>query len=147
MTLKIFSENRKAGFDHDLLEKFEAGLVLRGTEVKSIRLGQAQLSGSYVLPRVDGFYLVGCHVPAYQPKNAPPDYRPERERKLLLRKKEIDLLTGRSSQKGLTFVPLKLYTNGGQIKLQFALARPLKKKNKREQLRRKEAEREMRGAY
>ena len=141
--MRIFTENRKATFNYEILEKFEAGIVLLGTEVKSIKLGRASLAGSYVVARGDEFCLVCGHIPAYQPKNAPVGYLPEKDRKLLLKKKEIFYLRGRISQKGLTFVPLKLYTNDGKIKLEFALAKPIKKIDRREVIRKKDIQREI----
>ena len=140
--MKIFTENRKATFDHEILEKFEAGLVLLGQEVKSIKLGRASLAGSYVISRGEELYLVGCHIPPYQPKNAP-EYLPEREKKLLLTKKEILYLRSKVSQKGLTFVPLKIYTKNGRIKLEFALARLIKKIDQRQVIKKREAKKEM----
>ena len=151
--MRIFTENRKAAFDHEILEKFEAGLVLLGQEVKSIKLGRASLAGSYVISRGEELYLVGCHVPAYQPKNAPSDYLPEREKKLLMRKAEISYLKGRASQRGLTFVPLRIYTKdgkrpagrvSGRIKLEFALAKRIKKIDQRQVIKKREINREIR---
>ncbi len=140
--MTIFSENRKAGFNYELLEKFEAGISLLGQEVKSIKLGRANLAGSYVIPKKQELFLVGCHIPPYQPKNAP-DYRPQRDRKLLLTKKELSYLLGRISHKGLTLLPLKLYTNGRLIKMEFALAKILKKWDKRENIKKREMDREI----
>lgn len=151
--MKTYSENRKASFDFEFLEKFNAGLVLLGQEVKSIKLGRASLAGSYIIPRgmsrLSGasemeFFLVGCHIPPYQPKNAGADYSPERFKKLLLTKKEIDYLAGRSQTKGLTLIPLKLYNLKGMIKLEFALSKPLKKFDKREIIKKRDTEREIR---
>ncbi|OHA61714.1 MAG: SsrA-binding protein [Candidatus Wildermuthbacteria bacterium GWA2_46_15] len=141
--MRIFTENRKASFNYEILEKFEAGIVLLGTEVKSIKLGRASLVGSYVVARGDEFCLVGGHIPAYQPKNAPAGYLPEKDRKLLLRKKELSYLRGRISQKGLTFVPLRLYTNDEKIKLEFALAKPIKRIDRREVVRKRDVKREI----
>lgn len=140
--LKIFTENRKAAFNYQILEKFQAGLVLLGTEVKSIRLGRATLAGSYVIPHQSGLCLIGCHIPPYQPKNTPANYLPERSRPLLLKKKEILYLQGRAAERGLTLLPLKLYTNGDKLKLEFALVKPLKKFDKREKIKAKEFKRE-----
>lgn len=144
--LQVFTENRKAGFNHDILEKFAAGLVLLGTEVKSIRLGRASLMGSYVMPSSQGLELVGSHIPAYQVKNAPSGYLPERSRRLLLTKKEINYLKGRLSQERLTLLPLKLYTVGSQIKLEFGLAKTLKKYDKKEKIKKRETDREIKRA-
>ena len=140
--MNIFTENRKANFNYEILEKYQAGLVLLGQEVKSIKTGMVGLSGSYVMFRNNELYLVGCHIPPYQPKNAP-KYLPERERKLLLTKKEILYLQGRVSQKGLTFVPLKIYTKINRIKLEFGLARLIKKIDQRQVIKKREAKREM----
>ncbi len=148
--MQIFADNRKANFSYEILEKYQAGLVLLGQEVKSIKMGMVGLAGSYVVFKGSELYLIGCHIPPYQPKNAP-EYIAERERKLLLTKKELLYLKGKSSQKGLTFVPLKIYTRGsrinkfvfGKIKLEFALARLIKKKDQRQVIKKREAEREM----
>lgn len=137
------SENKKAYFNYEILEKFEAGIVLIGQEVKSIRLGRINLAGSYVVLKDEEIYLIGCNIPAYQPKNAAPDYNPERSRKLLLRKSEIQYLIGKSKQKGLTLVPLKVYTQKGKIKLGFAIARGKKKQDKRELMKKKDAKRKI----
>ncbi|MFH1894298.1 MAG: SsrA-binding protein SmpB, partial [Patescibacteria group bacterium] len=118
------AENKKAYFDYNILEKFEAGLVLLGTEVKSIRTGHMGLKGAYVVVDRNGeASLIGANISPYQPKNAPEDYRPDRSRKLLLRKKEIDYLIGKSHQRGLTFVPLRVYNKKGRIKLEFGLGK------------------------
>jgi SsrA-binding protein len=141
--MKILSENKKAYFTYQILEKFEAGISLNGQEVKSIKLGRINLMGSYVVVRNGEVYLVGANVPPYQPKNAPADYDPQRSRKLLLRKKEIDYLFGKSQQKGLTMVPLKVYTNNAKIKLEFGIGKGKKKFDKRETIKKRETEREM----
>lgn len=143
--MQIFAENRKANFSYEILEKYQAGLALLGQEVKSIKMGMVGLSGSYVIFKGNELYLIGCHIPPYQPKNAP-DYIAERERKLLVTKKELLYLKGKVSQKGLTFVPLKIYTKSGsfgRIKLEFALARLIKKIDQRQTIKKREIEREM----
>lgn len=150
--MKILAKNKKAYFNYQILEKFEAGLVLIGQEVKSIKTGRISLAGSYVVLKqsTEGkhteLYLVGANIPPYQPKNAPPDYNPQRSRKLLLKKPEIKYLIGKAKQKGLTFVPLRVYTKKRKIKLEFAIARGLKKANKRELIKKREAEREIQKA-
>jgi SsrA-binding protein len=143
--MNILAENKKAVFNHQILEKYEAGLVLLGQEVKSIRLGRANLAGSHIIVNQGSFWLVGCHIPPYQPKNTPADYLPERSRRLLLKKKEMIYLSGRLSQRGLTLLPLRIYTNDGKrmLKIEFALAKLLKKFDKREQIKAKEARREV----
>jgi len=141
--MKVYSENKKAIFNYEILEKYEAGLILIGQEVKSIKLGHISLAGSYVVLKDEEVYLIGAHIPAYQPKNASPDYNPERSRKLLLRKEEIKKLIGQSRQKGLTIIPLRVYTNNGKIKLEFGTARGRKKFDKRDKIKKGEANREI----
>jgi len=144
--MKVLAENKKAYFTYEILEKFEAGMVLIGQEVKSIRSGRISLKGSYVVLKGEEPYLVGANIPPYQPKNAPPDYMPERQRKLLLNKLEIKRLIGKTKEKGLTLVPLKVYTKGAKIKLEFGIGKGKKKADKRETIKKREAEREMRRA-
>lgn len=142
-------ENKRAYYDYEIIEKFNAGLVLTGQEVKSIKSGRINLNASYVVfyhqPDSE-LYLIGAGIPAYQPKNAPRDYDEKRSRKLLLRKKEIRYLEGKSGQKGLTFIPLKVYTLNGKIKLEFALARGKKAYDKRDALKKRDIKREIEGA-
>jgi len=139
----VITENKKAYFNYQILEKFEAGLVLIGQEVKSIKSGRINLAGSYVALRGGEFFLVGCNIPPYQPKNAPSDYNPERSRKLLLRKQEIKCLIGKARQKGLTLLPLKVYTKRGKIKLEFGIAKGRRRFDKRELIKKREAEKTM----
>ncbi len=141
--MKTLSENKKAYFNYLILEKFEAGISLIGQEVKSIKGGRINLAGSYVVLRGEEVYLVGASVPPYQPKNAPADYNPERSRKLLLKKTEIKHLIGKVREKGLTLVPLRMYTKRGKIKLEFGVAKGKKKADKRELIKKREAERDM----
>lgn len=141
--MDVITENKKAYFNYQILEKFEAGLVLIGQEVKSIKSGRINLAGSYVALRGGEFFLVGCNIPPYQPKNAPSDYNPERSRKLLLRKQEIKCLIGKARQKGLTLLPLKVYTKRGKIKLEFGIAKGRRRFDKRELIKKREAEKTM----
>jgi len=141
--MKMFSENKKATFDYEVLEKFEAGLVLFGQEVKSIKTGHINLAGSYVTISKEEPFLVGVKVPPYQPNNAGADYNEERQRKLLLSKKEINYLIGKTSQKGFSLIPLKIYESSGRIKLEFGLAKGKKKYDKKEKIKKKDAEREI----
>lgn len=146
--MKVFAENKKAGFNYEILEKFEAGLVLNGQEAKSIKTRGLNLAGSYVIAKPDGVFWVGAKIPAYQPANAGADYHEERSRKLLLRKFEIERLNGIASQKGLTFIPLRLYTKGryegsGKIKLEFGVGKGKKKFDKRESIKKREVDREI----
>lgn len=141
--MKVLSKNKKAYFNYQILEEFEAGISLVGQEVKSIKLGRVNLAGSYVVLKNKEVYLIGANIPPYQPKNAPHDYAPERPRKLLLKKSEINYLIGKSKQKGLTLVPLRLYTKGGKIKLEFGLARGKSKEDKREKIKKRDSKREI----
>jgi len=142
--MKVIAENKKAYFNYQILEKFEAGIALIGQEVKSIRLGRINLAGSYVVLRDGEIYLVGANIPPYQPKNAPKNYNSKRSRKLLLRKVEIKSLIGKSKQKGLTMIPLMVYTKNHKIKLEFGLARGKKRFDKREAIKRREIQRKIR---
>jgi len=142
--MKIYSENKKAQYDYEILEKHEAGLVLQGQEVKSIRTGHINLAGSYVVVSNGMPELVGAKIPAYQPKNTPEDYNPEQARKLLLNKKEINYLAGRANEKGFSLIPLKVYDNNGRIKLEFGVARGKKKFDKKEKIKKKDIERDTR---
>ncbi|MFH1582295.1 MAG: SsrA-binding protein SmpB [bacterium] len=141
--MKPLADNKKAYFDYEILEKYEAGISLIGQEVKSIKQGHMSLSGSYVVIRGNEAFLLGVHVPPYQPKNAPKEYDPQRTRKLLLRKQEINYLIGKTKEKGLTLVPLRVYTLKGNIKLEFGVARGKKQKDKRETIKKRETERDM----
>lgn len=144
--MKLLAENKKAYWNYEILEKFEAGISLLGQEVKSIKTGRINLAGSYVVLREKEVYLIGANIPPYQPKNAPADYAPERSRKLLLRKSEIKHLIGKTKEKGLTLIPLKVYTKRGKIKLEFGIAKGRRKIDKRNLIKKREAEREMRRA-
>jgi SsrA-binding protein len=141
--MKTLSENKKAYFNYEILEKFEAGMVLQGQEVKSIKSGRANLAGSYVILRGGEFYLINADVPPYQPKNVLGDYDPKRERKLLLNKSEIRSLVGKTHEKRLTLLPLRMYTKKGKIKLEFGLGRGKKEFNKKELIKRRDTEREI----
>ena len=136
------AENRKAFHDFHLLETFEAGLVLRGTEVKSLRAGTVNFKDSYATVRNGEAWLVGCHISPYS-HGTDANHDPERDRKLLLHGREITRLLGKISEKGLTVVPLKLYFKAGRVKLEIGLARGKKLHDKRAALREREVRREM----
>jgi len=142
--MKILAENKKAYFNYQILEKFEAGIVLIGQEVKSIKTGKASLRGSYVVLKNEEAYLIGANIPPYQPKNVSADYNPERSRKLLLNKSEIKHLIGKTKEKGLTLIPLKIYTKNAKIKLAFGIGKGKRKTDKREIIKKRETEREIR---
>ena len=145
--MKQLGENRKAYFNYEILEKFQAGLVLTGSEVKSVRLGRMQIAGSFCRFQGEELYLSGASIPPYQPKNTKPNYDPARPRKLLLRKKELSYLLGKVKERGLTVLPLRVYsTNAGKIKVEIALAKGKKKWDKREAIKKREAVREMKQA-
>src|SRR3972149_981376 len=136
--MPTLAENKKALFDYEILEKYEAGVALYGFEAKSAMRGSAQLKGAFVLLRGGEAHLITAVIPPYQAKNAPAWYEPDRPRKLLLHKKEIFALAGATSQKSLTLIPFSLYTAKRKIKLGFALARSRKKFEKRELIKKRE---------
>lgn len=138
--------NKRAYFDYEIIETYEAGIELLGTEVKSIKTGRINLAGSYAVIRDNQIWLLNADIPAYQPKNAPADYDPKRTRRLLLTKSEIKNLIGKIHEKGLTLTPLKVYTKDKQqrIKIEIGLAKSKKKSDKREFIKKKEDRREMR---
>jgi SsrA-binding protein len=141
MDVKTVSTNRKARFEYFLQESFEAGLELKGTEIKSIRKGQISLQEAYV--RTDGkqAWLVGAHVAPYEHAGAY-QHDPDRERKLLLHKREIRELWDAVRIKGMTIVPVRVYLKGGRAKLEIAIAKGKKQYDKREAIKQKDIERE-----
>lgn len=147
--MKVFSENKKAYFNYEILEKIEAGIALIGQEVKSIRLGRINLAGSYVVlkqsaeGRIPEVFLIGANIPPYQPKNTPKDYNPERSRKLLLKKAEVKHLIGKVKERGLTLVPLRVYTKKAKIKIEFGLGKGKRKLDKREIIKKRELNKEI----
>lgn len=141
MTSQI--ENKKARLEYEFLETFEAGMVLTGFEAKSLRVGKASLVGAHVVVRGGEAYLVGATISPYQEGNVPKSYDPERTRKLLLSKKELNELVGAESQKGLTLVPIMVLNQKRHIKLTFALARKKKKHDKRAALKERDDTRSM----
>lgn len=141
--MNILTENKKAYYNYEILEKFEAGIVLLGQEVKSIKTGKLSLAGSFVILKENEVFLIGCNIPPYQPKNTPAFYDPERSRKLLLRKEEIKYFIGKIREKGLTLIPLRMYTKNGKIKLEFGIAKGKKNSDKRETLKKREINKEI----
>lgn len=137
-------ENTRVGFDYSILEEIEAGLELRGYEVRSLRAGRGSLKGARVVARGGEAYLVGATIPAWQPANTPKSYDPERPRKLLLSLKEIAHVASAEGEKGLTIVPLKVYNRGRNLKLLIAIARGKKKEDKRQSIREREEKRQIR---
>ena len=141
--MEIFAENKKAYFNYEILKEFEAGIILTGQEVKSIKTGKASLRSSYVVLKNEEVFLIGANIAPYQPKNTPPDYNPQRSRKLLLNKSEIKGLIGKTKEKGLALIPLKIYRKNGKIKLKFGIAKGKRKVDKREIIKKRETEREI----
>lgn len=139
---KIIAENRKAFHDYIILETYEAGLTLKGTEVKSVREGAVSLRDSYGKPLKGEIYLFNMHISPYEKGNRF-NVEPKRARKLLLRKTEIRRLIGKISEKGLTLVPLCLYIKGGFVKVELGLVRGKKVYDRREELRRRAIDREV----
>ena len=129
--LKIISNNRKARFNYFFLEFFEAGLVLHGSEVKSLRSGKANISESYAFDNKGEIFLVNSHIPSYK-ESSYNDHNPNRNRKLLLNKKEINKLIGRINREGFTLIPTKLYFKNGKAKVEIAVAKGKKHFDKRQ---------------
>lgn len=137
------SVNRRAYFDYEILETYEAGIELRGFEVKAAKSGHINLTGAYAVIKDNEAWLLNAAISPYQAKNTPQDYDQIRSRRLLLHRPEIKELIGKSAQKGLTIVPLKVYTKRGRIKILVGLGRHKKKQDKRESIKRREAGREI----
>lgn len=136
-------ENRKASFNYEFLEKIEAGIELRGFEVKALRERKGSLKGAYAIVRGDEMFLVNFDIPPYQPANTPKDYNSQRPRKLLLTKKEISHLAKFEKQKGLTIVPISVYTKGAKVKVGLVVSKSKKKIDKREIIKKRDTEREI----
>jgi SsrA-binding protein len=141
-SIKIVARNRRARFEFDLLESIEAGIVLQGTEVKSLRSGKASLEESYAGIDNGEVWLYGCDIPEYLQANRM-NHKPKRPRKLLLHRGEIDKLIAKAAEKGLTLVPLKIYFKDGMAKVDICVARGRKTYDKREALKNKDAKRDM----
>lgn len=135
----MLAENKKARFDYEIVEPFEAGIVLSGSEVKSVRAGGASLTGSRVLIKEDGAYVVGMNIQKYK-FDSSEEYEAGRTRKLLLRTKELVAIATKMKSAGLTLVPVKLYNKGSLLKLEIALVRGKKKYEKREILKKRETD-------
>jgi SsrA-binding protein len=134
--------NRQASFRFNLLERFESGIVLTGTEVKALREGKAQLKDSYAVVRDGEVWLIGAYIPPYSPASRE-NHEPERPRKLLLHRAEIERLSGKTRERGLTLVPTRIYFSDGRAKVEIALARGKDVRDKRETIRTREMAREV----
>jgi len=140
--VKVVASNRKAGFEYFLFERFEAGLALKGSEIKSIRAGQISLAESYIRVDEDQAWLIEAHIAPYVQANRF-NHDPKRSRRLLLHRKEIREMWDAVRQKGVTIVPIKVYLKNGRAKLEIAIAKGKKLHDKREAIARRDAEREM----
>ncbi|GAB4229278.1 MAG: SsrA-binding protein SmpB [Acidobacteriota bacterium] len=138
----VITTNRKAFHDYEILERYEAGIALTGTEVKSIRAGRINLKDSYARVVEGELWLEGCHISPYSHGNLN-NHEPERPRKLLLHRREIARLIGATTREGLTIVPLRVYLKRGKVKVELGLAKGKKAHDKRETLRRRTIEREI----
>jgi SsrA-binding protein len=141
--MQIIAVNKKANFDYKIIEKFKAGVALSGHETRSAKLRGFNLTGAYAIIKNGEVFLVGAEISSFQPKNAPSSYDPSRTKKLLLRRAEIKYLRGKL-EGGLVLVPLKAFVENNFIKIELGLGRGLKKYDKRELIKKKEAKREIR---
>lgn len=141
MEIKVVSTNKKARFEFFILETFEAGLVLKGTEIKSVRSGQVSLQEAYVRTNGAEIWLIGAHIAPYEHASTF-QHDPKRDRKLLMHKKEIRKLYDEVRIKGMTLVPIRVYLKGGRAKLEIGLAKGKKQYDKRESIKERDVERE-----
>ncbi len=145
--MATYIDNRKAHFNYSVEETFEAGIELNGFEVKAIKNGSGVINSAFCIVRGGEAYIMNMHIPPYQPHNTDPGYDPDRTRKLLLSKKEIKRLADKDSTKGLTLIPLSLYSKGPYIKVSIAVARGKKVFDKRETIKKRETDREISREY
>jgi len=143
---KQIAHNRKARHNYEILETYEAGIMLAGTEVKSLRDGRANFKDSYAAVRNEEIWLYGMHISPYSHGNIN-NHNPERDRKLLMHRNEIRRLIGKTKETGFTLVPLQLYFKNGKVKVELALAKGKKQYDKRQALAKKEADRETRRLF
>jgi SsrA-binding protein len=139
---KLIADNRKARHDYQLLDRYEAGIVLTGTEVKSLRDGGASLQQAYADVRDGEAWLIGAHIAEYGQGNVA-NHEPDRDRKLLLHSKEIASLLGKVRERGLTLVPTRLYFKNGKVKVELALARGKEQRDKRRDIAKRDADRQI----
>lgn len=138
-----YVKNKTALLSYEVVETYTAGIQLLGLEVKSIKTGKAQITGSYITIKNDEAFLLGSHIAPYQPENTPASYSPARERKLLLNKKEIRQISQIIAQKKLTIIPLKLYNRNNKIKAEIAIVKGKQKGDKRQKIRKKDTRKEI----
>lgn len=144
--MATYAENKKARFDYEILETYEAGLVLSGQEVKSVKQGGVNLKGSFVTFHGKSARLTNAHIGKYGPAGPLPEYDPTQSRTLLLKRKEINYLRGKSLEAGLTIVPLSVYSKNRLIKVEIGLAKGKKSYDKRQSIKKRDIEREIRRA-
>jgi SsrA-binding protein len=142
LAIKVIATNRKAYHNYFILEGFEAGIALTGTEIKSVREGRISLNEAYIRPENGELYLTGAHIARYEPGSYM-SHEPTRERKLLMHRKEINLIISRVKERGLTLMPIKVYLKNGKAKLEVALAKGKKLYDKREAIAERESDREL----
>ena len=141
--VKVIAQNRRARFDYHIESKIECGIALTGTEVKALRESSAQLSDAYAIGKDGELFLFNAQIPHYKPAGPLLNHEPKRTRKLLLHRREISTLIGKVREKGLTLVPTRLYFKDGRAKVELALARGKELRDKRRDLVRREAQRDM----
>lgn len=142
--MPTLTTNKKALHNYHVQEKFEAGIVLTGAEVKSVKGGQTNLMGSYISARENQLWLVNCHISPYKMASTQAGYHPTHDRKLLLKRKEISSLIGTLTAKGLTVLPISVYTKGSLIKLEIGICRGKKQHDKREVIKKRDSDRNIR---
>lgn len=135
---EILIQNRRAGFDYEILETFHAGMDLLGHEVKALKFGRGNIAGAHIILRGGEAYTVNMDIPPYQPNNAPKGYEASRTRRLLLTRAELNDLVGMIHKNGLTLVPIRVYIKGRRVKMEFGLGRGKKKADKREAIKKRE---------
>lgn len=145
--MTTYIDNRKAHFNYEIEDTYEAGIELLGFEVKAIKKGLGNLNSAFCIIRGKEAFIIGLHISAYQPNNTPKDYEPERTRKLLLSRKEIEKLAKADDQRGLTLVPISVYSKGRLIKVSVAIGKGKKTYNKKETIKNRDLDREMEREY
>lgn len=141
--MAVLAENKRAFFEYHILEKYEAGLVLSGQEVKSVKNGSMLIKDAFVTFHQNNAFLTNAHIPLYHHTTPNPDYNPTQSRKLLLKAKEIDYLREKSLQKGLTIIPLQVYTKNHLVKLEIAVGQGKHTYDKKDVLKKRDIERDM----
>ncbi len=143
ITTSLVSENRRARFDFEFIQEFDAGIVLFGYEVKAAKAGRFDITGSFIQVRNSSAYLIGSRITLLQPKNSPSDYTDRRDRQLLLSRQEINILAGSLHTKGLTVIPVNVFIKKGLVKVHLALAKPKKNFDKKDAIRQRDLDRDM----